>query len=109
MAKPDKTDAPAIDDPNPAAAEAAEREATGVTDITLTWNDEEWTIPPSLDEAPATALLALEQGRGVSFVQAMLGTKQWRRFAVGSKSSAKDASDFMVAIMNDGYGASLGE
>lgn len=89
---------------------AAQQEADPVPGpLTVKWNDKDWEIPgPTLDDAPATALAAMEQGKSMSFVQAILGGQQWRRFAAGKQSTSRDAAELMKVILEDGYGLNLG-
>ena len=90
-------------------AAVAEATTVGPTTITVKWNGQDWEIPgPTLDDAPALAVAALEQGRPVSFVQAALGPSQWRKFASGNRATAGDAAEFMTAIIEGGYKANLG-
>jgi 2,4-dienoyl-CoA reductase-like NADH-dependent reductase (Old Yellow Enzyme family) len=92
------------------AIDAAVQEATGEpTVLTVKWNAQEWEVPgPTLDDAPALALTAMEQGKSMSFLEAILGRGQWRRFVSGKRATARDAAELMKVILEEGYGISLG-
>lgn len=94
-------------DAAPKEKDAAQQEADPQP-VTCEWNGITWDLPPTIDDAPATALVAFEQGKAMSFTEAILGPKQWRRFATGKRAKGRDAAELMKAILEDGYGLNLG-
>jgi hypothetical protein len=98
----------AAKDAAPKEKDAAVQEADPKP-VTCDWNGVTWDLPgPTLDDAPAVALVAMEQGKAMSFVEAILGPKQWRRFAAGSRTTGRDAAELMKAVLEGGYGLNLG-
>ena len=83
------------------APESVQTELMESTETVVEWADVKWKVPASPDEWPAQALQALEQGKPMTFLEHVLGPKQWGRFLRGDRSTAGDAAELTNLI----YGA----
>lgn len=113
-----QTDAP-DETPNGEAAEVAEVEQA--TEITVTWNDKDWTVPANyglvdavafrgltrlgqMDDTPA----AVEIAEAVDVVESLLGRVQFRTWSNGSRATVGDAFDLIRAVFA-AWGTTAGE
>ena len=83
------------------APPAVQAELDEVTETTVEWNGVKWKVPASPDNWPATALQALEQGKPMTFLEEVLGAKQWGKFLRGDRATAGAAAELTNLI----YGA----
>lgn len=67
--------------------------------ITVAWNGQDWEVPASDADWDFAAIEALENGRGVAFLRAVLGRRQMARFELGNRRTARDAGELMDLIM----------
>ena len=74
-----------------------ERDAAGDTMLTIKFRDLTFTIPLDRDEWPVLAQLALEDGKDLSTIRALVKSDEWRRFMATSPKN-KDAAELMTAI-----------
>lgn len=119
MSKKDQTDAPEPEIDSGEAAEVAEVEQA--TEITVNWNDRDWTVPANyglvdavafrgltrlgqLDDTPA----AVEIAEAVDVVESLLGRVQFRTWSAGSRRTVGDAFDFIRAVFA-AWGTTSGE
>lgn len=72
--------------------------------ITIAWNGQNWEVPASDANWDFAAIEALENGKGVAFLRAVLGRRQFARFELGNRRTARDAGELMDLVM-----ARLGE
>lgn len=84
-------------------------ESDPIMEKTATWNDQEWTVPPTLDAWPVAAYLAMEQGKVMTQLSELLGRRQFARFVAGSRSTAADAAELSMEIFTQAYGVTPGE
>lgn len=68
-----------------------------------------WTVAADSRTWAFETLEALEAGRAVAFLKAVLGPRQWELFATGEGRSVGDAKDLMDAILAATAEARLGE
>lgn len=69
-----------------------------VATIDIDWNDQTWKVPADPDLWDFAAIEALENGRGIAFLRAVLGRRQFARFEAGNRRTARDAADLMNII-----------
>lgn len=62
--------------PKTAAQREAERDGT----VTITWRDQQFTIPAVMDDLPGEFLEYSEEGKATKMVAVVLGSKQFRAF-----------------------------
>lgn len=72
--------------------------------IAVEWNGRTWTVPADDGDWDFQALEALEDGKGIAFLRAVLGRRQFAQFGAGTRRTARDANELMATIM-----ASFGE
>jgi hypothetical protein len=97
---PNKQTAPAT------AAAPAEPDTEPTTDgvdevemIAVEWNGRPWTVPADDGDWDYQAIEALESGKGIAFLRAVLGRRQFAQFGAGNRRTARDANDLMATIM----------
>lgn len=79
------------------------------TVTSLGWRGITFTFPVDMDEWPADAVEAFEQGQAMSAVHALLGDRQWQAVKRVSKRTVGDVSDLAAEIAKAAGFTSLGE
>ena len=87
----------------------SDEETTEVEMVPVEFDGVTYDVPKDMDDWPYAAAKALESGRGLSFVEAVLGATQHRKFLRGGKRTARDGAKLMSAIMSQAYGVEPGE
>lgn len=77
--------------------------------IDVEWDGRTWRVPADDGDWDYEALEALEHGRGISFLKAVLGRRQFAGFTTGKRRTARDANELMAAIMAQFGEAKQGE
>ncbi len=72
------------------------------------WGGRTWEVAANPDDWPLAAVEALELGRGVGFLRAILGRRQMAIFS-GPGRTARDANQLMDAIIEGVAEAKTGE
>lgn len=93
---------PALSPDPTVAAEASDAETLAVE-----FEGNTYQVPPSVDDWSIAATQALELGRTITFLEGVLGRKQWQRFT-RRHATTRDAG-LMVTAVIQAYGADSGE
>lgn len=80
---------------------AAQAEAEGDGTLTVEWEGHEFTIPASADDWSARTTLAFEEGKAVSGVRGILGTKQFASLMEGDPNNRQigELYDLIAEVM----------
>lgn len=87
---------------------AQAREAGGEGLTIITFRDEQYSVPSSVEEWPLEVMDSFEQGHSVQFLRGMLSAEDWTRFSKKAKK-VKDAEEFTDLVSKAGGFKRAGE
>jgi len=83
------------DHKKPAAQTEAERDKT----VTLTWREQAFTLPATIEDCPIEVIEAMEAGKGLGIVRGILGESQYAAFKTKHRPTVRDLNAFSEVIM----------
>lgn len=87
---------------------SAQIEAEGIETVTVTWRDQEFILPATIEDCPVEVAEAFEDGKGARAVAGILGADRYAAFKKKNKPTVRDLND-LARVIAEAMGMTPGE